>query len=60
MFRAILGPASNVRFNNVPPIKEWHLTVRLDPDLVACMLSEDGKSGYMKAEFESLCEFSCM
>lgn len=37
MFRTILTPPPNMRLDNIPPVHEWHLTIRLDPHLVSRM-----------------------
>lgn len=33
MLWSVLGDSAKVRFDDMVTIKEWHLTVRLDPNL---------------------------
>lgn len=58
MLRTILRPSANVCLDNVTTIQERHLSIGLDPDLVACVLSEDWESGDVKTEFASLGELA--
>lgn len=58
MLWAIFGPSSNMRLDDVTSVQEWHLSVRLDPDFVACVLREDGQGGNVKAELSCLGKFA--
>jgi hypothetical protein len=42
MFRAILAPPAHMRLEHIAPVQERHLTVRLDPHLVARVRRDDG------------------
>lgn len=58
VLRAVLRPTSNVCLDNVASVKERHLSVGLNPDLVTSVLRKDWKSGDMKAEFSSFGELA--
>lgn len=58
MLRGILCNATNVSFDNVVSIQEWHLAVGLDPDLVLGVLCNVVQASDMQAELPSLCELS--
>ena len=59
MLRAVLGPAPDVGLDDVAAVKEGHLAVGLDPNLVAGVLGEDWEGGDVEAEFEGLGELAC-
>lgn len=58
MLWAILRPSSNMRLDDMPSIQERHLSIRLDPDLVARVLRENWKCGDVKSELSGLGEFT--
>ena len=55
---AVLRPTSNVCLDNVAAVKERHLSVGLNPDLVASVLRKDWKCGNVKTEFSCLGELA--
>ena len=59
MLGAVLGPAPDVRFEDVAAVEEGHLAVGLDPELVARVGGEDGEGGDVEPEFEGFGEFAC-
>jgi hypothetical protein len=40
-------------------VQEWHLAIRLDPDLVSSMLGEERERRYVESEFAGLRELPC-
>ena len=54
MLGAVLGPAANVRLDDVGPVQERLRAVVLDPDLVARALGDDGQRRDVQAELARL------
>lgn len=55
---AVLGPAADVRLDDIAAVQKRHLAVGLDPDLVARVLGEDGQRGNVQAELARLGELA--
>lgn len=58
MLGNVVAHLTDVGLENVVTIEEGHLSVRLDPDLVSSMCSEERKSGDMKSELAGLGELA--
>lgn len=48
-----------MRLDNVSAVEEGHDSVGANPELVSCVLGEDGEGGDVDAEFARLGEFAC-
>lgn len=59
MLRAVLAPATDVRFDNVSTVKEGHFSIRLYPDLVTSVWGDNVEGGYVEAEFACFGELAC-
>lgn len=56
---AVVGPAADVRLDDVAAVQEGHLAVRLDPQLVPRVLGEDGQRRDVQTELSGFGELAC-
>ena len=58
MLRAVLAPSANMGLKNMSAIKQRHLSVCFDPDLVARVFGNQWKASNVQAEFPCLGELA--
>lgn len=56
---AVFRVSANVCLDNVSTVEEGHDSVGADPELVSCVLGEDGEGSNVNAELARLGELAC-